>query len=202
MPRPALANGQALCTPDTRWEAIRSVTSRSSGRHSADLLPHNFWREGEKAFSSLPLFVANATSLLTAPFREGARAGHGAPRGCRVVTPFPTLTTAQAFLPGQHRAVLTPVFVWRAVCKYWPAVLARKFSWLGREGDLQHGVSSGAHLLLLHHDKAAQPSWVHVCQAGAGRAAVGPHRLVLRPWPVKEEFCQPRQISLAASSWG
>lgn len=95
VPRPALANGQALCTPDTRWEAIMSVTSRSSGRHSADLLPpHNFWREEEKAFSSLPLFVANTTSLLTAPFRERAQAGHGAPRVCRVYAPFvpfPTL---------------------------------------------------------------------------------------------------------------
>lgn len=52
--RPVLANGQALCAPDTRWEAIMSVTSGSSGRHSADLLLHNFWREEERAFSFLP----------------------------------------------------------------------------------------------------------------------------------------------------
>lgn len=44
-----LANGQALCIPDTRWEAIMDVTSRSSGRQAVDLLLllHNFWREEE-----------------------------------------------------------------------------------------------------------------------------------------------------------
>lgn len=52
--RPALANGQALCAPDTRWEAIMSVTSGSSGRHSVDLLLHNFWREEESFFFSFP----------------------------------------------------------------------------------------------------------------------------------------------------
>lgn len=56
--RPALANGQALCAPDTRWEAIMSVTSGSSGRHSVDLLLHNFWREEESCcfffFFSVP----------------------------------------------------------------------------------------------------------------------------------------------------
>lgn len=65
--RPALANGQALCAPDTRWEAIMSVTSGSSGRHSVDLLLHNFWREEESFFFSfpfLPLFLFFSFSLL------------------------------------------------------------------------------------------------------------------------------------------
>lgn len=62
--RPALANGQALCAPDTRWEAIMSVTSRSSGRHSVGLLPHNFWREEESFFFSFPLFFFSPFSLL------------------------------------------------------------------------------------------------------------------------------------------
>lgn len=57
---PALANGQALCVPDTRWHAIMTVISGSSGRFSARLLLlHNFWREQNFVlFEKLTVYMA------------------------------------------------------------------------------------------------------------------------------------------------